>query len=372
MDILSPGATKLTSGQGSLSLLSLRKSYGAAAAAVESFSLEISPGEFVTLLGPSGSGKTTTLMMIAGFDAPDSGQIVLDGRDVTRLPAHRRSIGVVFQSYALFPHMTIFDNVGFSLKMRNVGRSEIAQRVREALELVRLAGLESRFPHQLSGGQQQRTALARAIVFRPSILLLDEPLGALDRMLREHMQLELRRMHQQLGATMIYVTHDQDEALVLSDRVVVMNRGAIEQVGTPGEIYNHPKTRFVAEFIGETNFFEASVISRKGSSAQVTMGGLSFAVSASSSALASDRVGVSLRPERINLGAESSAKTMLQGVIEDRIYLGDLVKFRVRVNSNLSMIVKEQSRGNNMGNLNLGSPVTLSWNPADARIVPIR
>jgi putative spermidine/putrescine transport system ATP-binding protein len=279
---------------------------------------------------------------------------------------------VVFQNYALFPHMTIFDNVAFSLKMRNLQREEIRRRVAETLELVRLTGFESRFPQQLSGGQQQRTALARAIVFKPSILLLDEPLGALDRMLREHMQLELRRMHQQLGTTMIYVTHDQDEALVLSDRVVVMNKGVIEQVGAPEEIYDLPQTRFVAEFIGETNFVEASVIACSDSSTRVESRGVSFDVETSSCASSGERVNITLRPECIDIRPAAQEQGMLDGIIEDRIYLGDVIKYRVRVGAELSMIAKVQARRSATRPLELGNRVSLTWKPADARVVSAR
>src|SRR4051794_16533896 len=221
--------------------------------AVDEISLEIAGGEFLTLLGPSGSGKTTTLMMIAGFTEPSSGHIRLGDRPIDALPSYRRGFGMVFQNYALFPHMTAAENIGFPLKMRGVSSNDRARRVAGALEMVRLPDFGARYPNQLSGGQQQRVALARALVYNPPVLLMDEPLGALDKKLREEMQLEIKRIQKELGITAIYVTHDQEEALVMSDRIAVMNHGEIEQVDGPSRIYEHPATRFVADFIGESN-----------------------------------------------------------------------------------------------------------------------
>ena len=222
-------------------------------------SLDIRSGEFLTLLGPSGSGKTTTLMMIAGFETPTAGDIAIDGRSVVALPPHKRNIGMVFQNYALFPHLTVAENIGFPLKQRGIDRAARARLVAESLELVRLPGYQARYPRQLSGGQQQRVALARSIVFHPRLLLMDEPLGALDKQLRESLQLEMRRLHADLGITFIYVTHDQEEALTMSDRVAVMHEGLIAQVGTPEDLYDRPCDRFVASFIGESNFLPGVV-----------------------------------------------------------------------------------------------------------------
>ncbi len=226
-----------------------------AVGAVRGISLSVGAGEFLTLLGPSGSGKTTTLMMIAGFETPTAGDIAIDGRSVVTLPPHKRHIGMVFQNYALFPHMTVAENIGFPLRQRGVDRVTRARLVAESLELVRLPGYQQRYPRQLSGGQQQRVALARAIVFRPRLLLMDEPLGALDKQLREGLQLEMRRLHADLGITFIYVTHDQEEALTMSDRIAVMNEGRIAQIGTPENLYDRPCDRFVASFIGEFELF---------------------------------------------------------------------------------------------------------------------
>ena len=239
-------------------LQNLAKQFGSVTA-VDSVSLDISRGEFITLLGPSGSGKTTTLMMVAGFEVPTAGEIYIAGEPMAYKPPYKRDIGMVFQNYALFPHMKVHDNIAFPLNNRKVPKPKTDQKVNAALDLVKLAGFGSRNPKQLSGRQQQRVALARALVFDPSVLLMDEPLGALDKKLREHMQLEIKRIQETLGITVIYVTHDQSEALTMSDRIVVMNEGRIEQVGTPSELYEGPANRFVADFIGESNFLEGEV-----------------------------------------------------------------------------------------------------------------
>ena len=248
-----------------LRLEDVSKRFGAVTA-LERADLTVEPGLLVSLLGPSGCGKTTTLRIIAGFEAPDTGRVVIDGRDIGLLPPNKRGLGMVFQNYSLFPHMTVGENIAFGLKMARTDAGEIRRRVGEMLDLVHLPGHEERFPHQLSGGQQQRVALARSLVTNPSVLLLDEPLGALDKNLRENMQFELRRIQQTLGITTILVTHDQEEALTLSDRVVVMNEGRILQVGTPNDVYEYPRTRFVSEFLGTSNLFEGHIEGRNGES----------------------------------------------------------------------------------------------------------
>jgi putative spermidine/putrescine transport system ATP-binding protein len=235
--------------------------------AVDDLDLGLRTGEFLTLLGPSGSGKTTTLMMVAGLQQPDAGRITLNGVSVARLPPYRRDIGMVFQSYALFPHMTVRRNIAFPLEMRGLAKAEIARLVDEALALVKLPDHGDRLPRQLSGGQQQRVALARAMVYRPALLLMDEPLGALDKKLREQLQLEIKRVHRERGISVLYVTHDQEEALTMSDRIAVFNRGRIEQIGTPEELYDRPATRFVASFIGDTNFLSGRSSRRPAASA---------------------------------------------------------------------------------------------------------
>jgi putative spermidine/putrescine transport system ATP-binding protein len=290
-----------------LTLQGLAKSYDGRAAAVDGISLDIARGEFVTLLGPSGSGKTTTLMMIAGFEEPTAGEIRLGGRDVTGVPAYHRNIGVVFQSYALFPHMTARRNVEFPLRMRRRPAPEIAARVDRVLDLVGLRAFASHHPRQLSGGQQQRVALARALVYEPDVLLLDEPLGALDKNLREQMQVEITRIHREVGITTVYVTHDQTEAMTMSDRVVVMNRGRIEQAAPPLEIYDRPATRFVAEFVGDSNVIAGTVTDP--ASRRVTLDALGVTATATArDRLARGPVEILIRPERMSIVTGASAR----------------------------------------------------------------
>jgi putative spermidine/putrescine transport system ATP-binding protein len=251
-----PEAPTISAGGGRVELVGLSKRYGnAEPPAVDDIDLDIEPGEFITLLGPSGSGKTTTLNMIVGFTEPTAGRIRLNDRDISRMPPHKRNFGMVFQNYALFPHLTVAQNVAFPLRERKVSHVETARRVGEALDLVDLAGMDDRRPHELSGGQQQRVALARAVVFSPSVLLLDEPLSALDRKLRQSLQREIKRLHDELGLTFVFVTHDQDEAMTLSDRIAIFDRGRIVSVGTPADLYHRPATQFVARFLGESNVF---------------------------------------------------------------------------------------------------------------------
>ena len=303
--------------------------------ALDGVSLDIASGELLTILGPSGSGKTTLLKVVAGFETPDAGTVRVDGADITRLPPARREIGMVFQNYALFPHLTVERNVAFPLEMRNVGRPEIARRVAEALALVELQGYGKRLPRQLSGGQQQRVALARAIVFNPRLLLLDEPFGALDRKLRETMQLEVRRLQRRLGLTTIFITHDQEEALVLSDRIAVMNKGKIQQVASTTEIYERPTNDFVADFVGESNIFHGTV-TEVGS---VTLeSGRRLLIA--SSAVVGSRVGVLMRPERFGQGVNS-----FNGEVKEAVYLGSSLKLRLACDDGLELIVRQPVRG---------------------------
>ena len=284
------------------------KTFDGRVMAVDAVTLDIAAGEFFSLLGPSGCGKTTSLRMIAGFEHPDSGRVHVGGRDITDLPVHRRDMGMVFQSYALFPHRTVAENVAFGLRMREVPKPEIERRVAAALAQVALTGFESRKPGQLSGGQQQRVALARALVVEPPVLLCDEPLGALDRKLRQQMQFELKELQKRLGVTLVFVTHDQEEALAMSDRIAVMNGGKVEQVGTPTEIYERPRTRFVADFIGEINILEGGGPLR------------------------------ALRPEKIRLVAPDGAR--LAGTVETANYLGGSTLLRVQPTTGPSMLVR--------------------------------
>jgi len=297
---------------------------------VDALDFHVARGEFVSLLGPSGSGKTTLLMMLAGFETPSAGSIHVDGRRVDQLPAHKREMGVVFQNYALFPHMTIAENVGFPLKMRGVARAEREAKVRRALDLVRLAHLADRKPSQLSGGQQQRIALSRALVYEPKVVLMDEPLSALDKQLREHMQLEIRALHRDLGLTVIFVTHDQGEALTMSDRVAVLNHGKIEQFDSPSDLYDRPRTRFVAEFIGETNLLAGRVAECRGEAATIALvSGQTVSCERGGAFAVGDEAMVSVRPEMLHLGEDPGAGNALPVTVEDHVYHGDHIRLHL-------------------------------------------
>ncbi|QDC00714.1 ABC transporter ATP-binding protein [Mesorhizobium sp. 8] len=311
---------------GKVEIRNIRKSYGSFVA-LNDVSLDIAPGEFLTLLGPSGSGKTTLLNVLAGFVRPDSGSITIDGTEFLTLPPHKRNLGMVFQNYALFPHMSVGRNVGYPLRLRGVPATEIERRVRDALDLVQMAHLADRSVDALSGGQRQRVALARAIVFEPSILLMDEPLSALDKKLREHMQLELKRLHNRLGTTTVYVTHDQREALTLSDRIAVVNGGRIAQLGTPDEIYDRPRNKFVADFIGETRFLPvehgASGLSLYGRPLKARDEWKSFD---------GDTPWLVVRPERLRwYGEEADAANRIDAEATGIIYQGDSYLVTVRM-----------------------------------------
>ncbi|MDX1654184.1 MAG: ABC transporter ATP-binding protein [Candidatus Competibacteraceae bacterium] len=310
------------------------KRYGEAVVAVQRTNLAIEEGSFVTLLGPSGCGKTTTLRMIAGLESPTEGDILIKGRRVNQVPIHRRNLGLVFQNYALFPHKSVFDNVAFGLKYRKVSRDEIKTRVREALELVQLPQMAGRYPGQLSGGQQQRIALARAIVIRPDVLLLDEPLSALDANLREGMRVELKNIQDRLGVTTVFVTHDQSEALAMSDRVVVMSHGHIEQVGTPEEVYNRPASQFVAEFLGNSNRFTGRVTAQRDGLARVRLeGGQEFmADSSDRPRQEGEAVCLVIRAEKIQVtqGLEAVGEegtTFLEGQVDTVDYQGMVARY---------------------------------------------
>ena len=358
----------MTDSPAALELRGVRKSY-AGQEAVAGVDLLLRRHEFLTFLGPSGSGKTTTLMLVAGLQRPDAGSILLRGAPVDRLPSHRRDIGMVFQHYALFPHMTVRRNVAFPLEMRRLGRAEADRRVQEALGLVGLSGLGDRLPRQLSGGQQQRVALARAVVYRPALLLMDEPLGALDKQLRGQLQLEIKRMHRELRMSVLYVTHDQDEALTMSDRIAVFNAGRVEQVGTPLDLYERPATRFVAGFIGETNFFPGTVVGVEpgGGPCRVDVSGILLGATLPGAAAPGASVTVAVRPERIRLHAVSEGATGLPGTLLDSIYLGSARRLVIGLADGRDCHALRPADAAPMAP---GQPVVLSWDAAHATAFP--
>ncbi|MCX8103749.1 MAG: ABC transporter ATP-binding protein [Candidatus Bipolaricaulota bacterium] len=331
---------------------------------VERISLRIRSGEFFSLLGPSGCGKTTTLRIIAGFESPDSGELLINGKLATHTPPQERDVNLVFQNYALFPHLTVEQNVAFGLEMQKLPRAQIRERVGKALELVRLSGLGARLPHQLSGGQQQRVALARALVTEPSVLLLDEPLGALDFKLRQEMQLELKRLQRDLKITFLYVTHDQEEALKMSDRLAVMHQGRVLQIGPPQEIYERPATRFVADFIGESNFLEGRVVHTAGRRAVVQIGPLQTNVFSDTPLQLHQRVTLALRPERIQLCLPDAGNGTWTGLVEELIYIGKETRYRVRLSPEITVTVSSPGASNG---ITVGERVGLTWDPQSLR-----
>ncbi len=349
---------------GEVELRALRKHFGEAVA-VDGIDATIRAGEFFSLLGPSGCGKTTTLRMIGGFERPTSGEILLDGVDVAQTPPHKRNVHTVFQSYALFPHLSVTDNVGFGLRRRRTSKAEIKRLVKEALELVELGGYGERRPAQLSGGQQQRVALARALVLRPALLLLDEPLGALDAKIRRQLRIELKALQEEVGITFVFVTHDQEEALSMSDRVAVMSGGRIEQIGTPAEVYEDPATVFVADFLGVSNLMEAHAARVEGGCA-VTIG--DYPLRAGCGDLeASGAVKVVARPERIELlSGESGAQrgNCLPGMVERTVYLGTSLQVMVRLATGVQLQVSITNTGDTGGYVQ-GTPVSVHI-PVDA------
>ena len=346
----------------------LEKRYGTISA-VRDVSLSVAPGELVTLLGPSGSGKTTTLSMIAGFIYPTSGRILRGDMEITYMPPHLRNIGMVFQDYALFPHLSVFDNVAFPLRQRKVKNGEVKQKVDAALSLVRLEAMASRKPAELSGGQQQRVALARALVFGPSLLLMDEPLGALDKALREQMQLEIKRIQKATGVSIVHVTHDQQEALALSDRVVVMEGGCVRADGVPSEIYQRPRDRFVAEFVGETNLLAGTVVSKNGTHYDVRIDDNLVAAVASETGLADgSEVLLSLRPERVRCPC-SGAANLWNGVVTDVVYTGEIVKYRVNLKDAPQISISAKRLASASAPLVAGEQVAVGWEAADAWIL---
>ncbi|RVH62692.1 ABC transporter ATP-binding protein [Sinorhizobium meliloti] len=333
--------------------------------AVDDLSLSVEKGQFVTLLGSSGSGKSTSLMMLAGFMAPTSGSIFIDGEDVTGVPPDRRNIGLVYQNYALFPHMTVAANVGFPLKMRHMSKSDISERVRASLEKVRLGAFADRFPAQLSGGQQQRVALARAMIFEPAILLMDEPLGALDKNLREEMQVEIKRIQQDAGITTIYVTHDQEEAMSMSDNVVVMSGGKIEQAAPPAELYEQPRNAFVAQFIGSANVLLGKFNTTDGQASFVSDAGASLPLAVPLPDPSGTRKTAIIRPERIRFTVANDPNA-IKAVVETVLFGGTMIRYAVRAGEQRLDVVAV-----NDGNppRHTGELVHLAWDPKDFLLV---
>jgi spermidine/putrescine ABC transporter ATP-binding subunit len=349
-------------------LQSVTKRYGETAA-VDEVSIAIKPAEFLTLLGPSGCGKTTTLRIVAGLQRPDVGLVRILDQDVTARSPAERNIGMVFQSLALFPHMTAAENVAFGLRMRHVPKAELIERVARTLKTVRLERLADRYPHQLSGGQQQRVALARALVIEPSILVLDEPFAALDRKLREAMQQELRALTRELRITSLFVTHDQEEALMLSDWVAVMNKGRIEQFGTPRDIFWRPLTRFVADFMGATNFVRATVARTRGNACHLSLAGQAFVLSSHATLRAGDEIEVVIRPEWIEIaGTPLAGNSEIAAKVVDATFHGEVSTYIVRLGDQLDLTVRKNDRLTGMPgavDFSIGENVWLSW-PADA------
>jgi spermidine/putrescine transport system ATP-binding protein len=355
-------------------LVDVTKKFGEMVA-VDRISLEVRDGEFFSLLGPSGCGKTTTLRMIGGFEQPTSGLIELQGQDVTWLPPFKRNVNTVFQNYALFPHLTIFENVAFGLRRKGVRKDEIKSRVTEMLRLVELPGYEARKPTQISGGQAQRVALARALINRPAVLLLDEPLGALDLKLRKQMQVELKRIQQEVGITFIYVTHDQEEAMTMSDRIAVMNHGHYEQLGEPESLYERPTTRFVAGFLGISNLLPAHVAGRDGAYASATLADDTAIRIPSALLNGTDRIAIGVRPEKIRLSEPSAAApsghNRLTGIVRDASYLGVSTQYQVESRGG-TLTVYEQNveRATRAELWARGDQVQMTWSPDHSFVVP--
>ena len=360
-------------GRGAIELRGLSKRYGEETV-VDAVAVSIAPGEFFSLLGPSGSGKTTTLMMVAGFVRPDEGAILLDGENIAAVSPQKRGFGMVFQNYAIFPHLNVFENVAFPLRARRWAKDDVAERVNWALDLVRLGRFADRHAHQLSGGQQQRVALARAIVFHPPVVLMDEPLGALDKNLRFEMQVEIKEIQQRLGMTVLYVTHDQEEAMSMSDRIAILNQGRIDQVGAPAEVYEHPANPFVGRFLGEANLIEGTVMAQAGDIARLCLpSGQELRAPRANSGM-SGRAMLFIRPERVEIASWTAAaadpsSNTLAGIVRRCSFLGNILRYAVKVDGAASITVDLQNAVGVMP-LPAGAQVVLHWPVADSLILP--
>ena len=343
-----------------LRTLNVRKTYGTVVA-LEAASIKMNEGEFLTLLGPSGSGKTTLLMAIAGINNPDSGEIWIDDKLATYLPPFKRDLGMVFQNYALFPHMTIFDNIAFPLRMRKMDMKLIRKEIARVLEIVELGHVAKRYPRELSGGQQQRIALARCIVYKPSIILMDEPLGALDKKLRGTLQREIKQLHENLGITVLYVTHDQEEAMVMSDRICVMNDGRIDQIGTPDELYFRPSTVFSADFLGESNLFNAEVLEVKKDSVVIRgPAGMTVQGQLNGSVNTGEKVKFMVRPEFVSTGKTVQSDNSAEGILKEVIVTGQITKYFVKLSDSTEMMSLQLAR-REVDKVEIGRPIILSW-----------
>ncbi len=352
--------------------MEVQKSYDGETLVVKNLNLDIAKGEFLTMLGPSGSGKTTCLMMLAGFEPATHGEITLEGRPINNVAPHKRGIGMVFQNYALFPHMTVFENLAFPLEVRKMAKSDIEDKVKKALDMVQLGGFGHRRPMQLSGGQQQRVAVARALVFDPQLVLMDEPLGALDKQLREQMQYEIKHIHENLGVTVVYVTHDQSEALTMSNRVAVFNDGVIQQLAAPDVLYEKPENAFCAQFIGENNKLLGTVKEKKDGACVVDIvgGGLVKALDVKAGAVG-EQTSLSLRPERVEVDPpEGKHPNVFEGTVEELIYLGDHIRTRVNVCGHDDFIVKVPNISDH-ASLIEGHPVKVGWTVDDCRALDV-
>jgi len=343
------------------------KSYDGKVLVVKDLNLDIAEGEFITMLGPSGSGKTTCLMMLAGFETPTNGEIYLDGNPISNIPPHKRGIGMVFQNYALFPHMTVYENLAFPLKVRKFSKDETDKKVEKALSMVSLSDFGSRMPAQLSGGQQQRVAVARALVFDPAVVLMDEPLGALDKNLRESMQYEIKHIHESIGVTVVYVTHDQSEALTMSNRIAVFNDGKVQQLSSPDKLYEEPVNSFVAEFIGENNTFQGEVADISNDKCKIKLdSGDEILANPIRVKSKGEKSIVSLRPERAIIDPEQKMDNKFTGKIEEVIYHGDHTRVRLNLLGNKEFILKVPNSSARM-DIKLGNEIKIGWNSFDAR-----